>query len=124
MTQKILVIDDEKDICDIIARSLVRHGYYVQCLSTGEQGLKAAVCGDFDLIIVDWTIPEISGARIVKGIRESQEIADRPVIVITGKRDPDFLNQSLDTGADDFLFKPFSMKHLARKVDRLLHAHA
>lgn len=120
---KILVIDDEKDICDIVARSLVRHGYHVQCLTKGDKGLKAARGGDFDLIIVDWTIPELSGAGIVKGIRESQDIADRPIIVITGKRDPDFLNQSLDIGADDFLFKPFSMHLLTRKVDHLLHAH-
>ncbi|MBI2070505.1 MAG: response regulator [Elusimicrobia bacterium] len=118
---KILVIDDEKDIGVIIARCLTRHGYRVHCVTGGKRGLDEAMSGKFDMVIVDWTMPEQSGAEIINQLRASQETHDLPILVVTGKRNPDFLDDSLNVGADDFLFKPFALRHLAKKVGRLLH---
>jgi two-component system response regulator ResD len=109
---KVLVIEDEQKIADIVKSYLQREGYTVTAASTGEAALREIRSG-FDLVILDLKLPDIDGETVCKAIRE---VSDVPVIMLTAKSAEDDRVKGLSMGADDYVVKPFSVRELVARV--------
>jgi DNA-binding response OmpR family regulator len=110
--QKILVIEDEKKISEIVRAYLEKEGYGVVLAAIGNEGLKA-LKENPDLIILDLMLPDIRGEELCSVIRESSEV---PVIMLTAKSGEEDRVKGLGLGADDYVIKPFSPKELVARV--------
>jgi DNA-binding response OmpR family regulator len=109
---KILIIEDEQKIADIVKSYLQREGYNVTAAATGESALREIRSG-FDLVILDLKLPDIDGETVCKAIRE---VSDIPVIMLTAKSAEDDRVKGLSMGADDYVVKPFSARELVARV--------
>ncbi len=119
--EKILVIDDEEDILELVSYNLSREGYEVSCATTGEKGLELAKSSRPDLAIVDLMLPGIPGLEVCRVLRAREETSDLPLIILSAKGDESDVVAGLEIGADDYVTKPFSPKVLlarARAVAR------
>ncbi|MFA6433930.1 MAG: response regulator transcription factor [Elusimicrobiales bacterium] len=110
---RILVIDDEKSIRRFMDASLTAKGYAVLQAKTGQEGAKAAAEGHPDVVILDLNLPDLDGVAVLKKIREFSRV---PVIVLTVKRAEADKELLLDSGADDYLVKPFSLTELLARI--------
>ena len=110
--QKILIIEDEKKISEIVKAYLEKEGFLVILAETGEDGLKLLKQGP-DLIILDLMLPDIQGEELCAVIRENSDI---PVIMLTAKSDEEDRIKGLGLGADDYVIKPFSPRELVARV--------
>ena len=110
--EKILIVEDEKKISDIVKSYLERDGFKVSVAETGQAALHL-VKKDFDLIILDLMLPDIDGETICGSIRE---FSDVPIIMLTAKSAEEDRIKGLGIGADDYVIKPFSPRELAARV--------
>lgn len=117
---KILVVDDEKDIADLISYNLEREGFATIKALDGGKVLAVVKSQKPDLIILDLMLPGMNGLDICKGIRANPEIAHVPVIMLTAKGDEVDKVIGLEIGADDYMTKPFSVKELVARVRTVL----
>lgn len=111
--KRILIIEDDLDIAELERDYLQLNGYKAEIAGDGLQGLKRAVSGVFDVVVVDLMLPGKSGYEIIKEIRKNHEI---PVIVVSAKSEDIDKIRGLDFGADDYLTKPFSPAELAARI--------
>ena len=114
---KIVIIDDEKKITDVIESYLKREGYKVFTAYDGEEGLKLIKKVYPDLLIVDLMLPKLSGEEICREVRKISEI---PIIMLTAKSSEDDIVKGIDIGADDYITKPFSVRELLSRIKGLL----
>ncbi|HBY21447.1 MAG: DNA-binding response regulator [Clostridiales bacterium GWE2_32_10] len=114
MEQKVLVVDDEKAIVDILVFNLQKEGYNVITASDGEEGLNKALNENPDLIILDVMMPKLDGIGVCKQIR--QKNITTPIIMVTAKADEVDKILGLELGADDYVTKPFSVRELMARV--------
>ena len=110
---KILIIEDEEAIADLEKDYLELSDFEVQIEYTGDDGLRAALNGDFDLIILDLMLPGMDGFEVCKTIREEKNI---PIIMVSAKKDDIDKIRGLGLGADDYMTKPFSHSELVARV--------
>ncbi len=120
MTRKILVVDDEKDIVDLISYNLEKEGFSVVKAYDGEVALTLVREKKPDLMILDLMLPGIQGIDVCKLIRGSEEISDLPIIMLTAKGDESDRVLGLELGADDYMTKPFSVRELVARVRTVL----
>jgi len=120
MSDKILVVDDEKDLVELIAYSLLKEGFSVIKAFDGETALNLVRGESPDLMILDLMLPGIQGIEICKRIRRSQEHSTLPIIMLTAKGTELDKVLGLEMGADDYMTKPFSVKELLARVRSLL----
>ncbi|HWR09008.1 response regulator transcription factor [Sporomusa sp.] len=111
--KRILIIEDDMDIAELERDYLQLNGYKADIAGDGLQGLKKAVSGMYDVVIVDLMLPHKDGYEIIKEIRKNQEI---PIIVVSAKDEDIAKIRGLDFGADDYLTKPFSPAELTARV--------
>lgn len=111
---RILIIEDEYSLADAISEALIRENYMVDISYDGEEGLNKALCGIYDIIILDLMLPKINGLEILKYIR-SEKISSY-VIILTAKGELDDKIKGLDKGGDDYMTKPFHIKELLARV--------
>lgn len=111
--EKILIIEDEKNIARMIALELSREGYDCHCAYDGQEGLSKALEKDYDLILLDVMLPALSGFEVLERLRRERDTA---VIMLTARGDIDDRVKGLDLGADDYLSKPFAMRELSARV--------
>lgn len=115
---KILLVDDEVELTDPLSRLLTREGYGVEVATDGESGYDLACSGDYDLLILDWMMPGLSGLEFCRRVRSHQD--PTPVLFLTAKDTLDDRVAGLDAGADDYLVKPFELRELLARVRALL----
>lgn len=117
---KILVIEDDSDIRELIAFHLSREGFAVSEAGDGVQGLQLAKSGRYDLILLDLMLPGISGLEICRALRNDPSHIDTPIIMVTAKGSESDVVAGLELGADDYVVKPFSPKLLVARVKAVL----
>lgn len=113
MDRKILIVDDEKNILEIIAFNLKKEGYQVIKAADGEEGLKKALEEDPDLILLDIMMPKMDGYEVCKKIREKK---NTPIIMLTARAEEVDKVLGLELGADDYVTKPFGVRELMARV--------
>jgi two-component system phosphate regulon response regulator PhoB len=118
---KILVIEDEKDVRDLIIMQLEWEGHEPVAASSGEEAFKVIKNDKVDVIIADWMLPGISGLEICKKIRASKgDLAKTPILMLTARAETADIIRGLDAGADDYITKPFEIPVLMARVKALL----
>lgn len=116
----ILVVDDERELADLVVYNLQRGGYEASVAHDGKQALKAAAKIHPDLVILDVMMPGLSGTEVLTRLRADASTAGVPVILLTAKSEEVDQVVGLTVGADDYVTKPFSMKVLMARVESLL----
>jgi phosphate regulon transcriptional regulator PhoB len=124
MPEKILVVDDEKDLVDLIVYNLEREGFETLRAYDGEEALKAVKAEKPDLVILDLMLPGIQGMDVCSIIRKDRNTAAIPVIMVTAKGDEIDKILGLEIGADDYVTKPFSVRELLARVRAVLRRFA
>lgn len=113
-----LVIEDDPTVATGVARCLATDGFTVETVHDGAEGLRRARAGSFDLIVLDLMLPSMNGFRVCRALREAEDWT--PILMLTAKSGEYDEAEGLDTGADDFLTKPFSTVVLQARVNALL----
>src|SRR5215208_5734028 len=114
---RLLIIEDEEKMARMLARVLREEGYIVETTNDGREGFARASGDSFDLLIVDWMLPERSGVQIVRGLRAAE--VHTPVLMLTARGQVEDRVEGLDAGADDYLPKPFALSELLARVRAL-----
>ena len=120
MKEKILVVDDEKDILELIDYNLSKNGYRVKTVTSGEDALELIKENDYDLIILDLMLPGVDGFDICKIIKSDKQKANIPIVMVTAKADEADKVAGLEIGADHYVTKPFSPRELLAIVKATL----
>ena len=110
--QSILLIDDEEGFRDVIAKSLVKHGFEVLEAADGKEGLRRAAENRPDLILCDLIMPQMNGYEVLAALRCEERLAGIPVIFLTAQSEPAEVRQGMNLGADDYLIKPANIPNL------------
>ena len=121
MGTKILVIDDEMNICEIVRTYFEKEGYEVKTANDGVEGVSYFKMYEPDLVLLDIMMPKKDGWQVCREIRE---ISSKPIIMITAKDDVFDKVLGLELGADDFVVKPFDMKELSARIKAVLRRYA
>ena len=114
---RLLVIDDDVELCSLLKEYLQREGFLVKCEYDGRHGLGEAQKGGYDLIILDVMLPGIDGFEILKRLRESSRT---PVLMLTARGEDVDRIVGLDLGADDYLAKPFNPRELLARIKAIM----
>jgi phosphate regulon transcriptional regulator PhoB len=120
MRTKILVIDDEKDILELVSYNLQKEGFAVATSKNGEEALTLVRKESYDLIILDLMLPGIQGMEFCKILKGSEETSSIPIIMLTAKSEEFDKVLGLETGADDYMTKPFSPRELTARIKAVL----
>ncbi|MEA5511625.1 two-component system response regulator RppA [Crocosphaera sp. UHCC 0190] len=115
---KILLVDDEAELTEPLYHILSREGYEVDVADNGQKGYELALQNTYDLLILDWMLPQKPGIAICQGLRSQGNTT--PVLFLTAKDTLDDRVIGLDAGADDYLIKPFELRELMARVRALL----
>jgi DNA-binding response OmpR family regulator len=116
MTTKIIVIDDDTAVTDLLSVLLRSHGFDVKATNNSVEGLSFIRNEKFDLVILDLMMPEMDGWEICKEVRSFSQV---PIIVLSALNDPSMVASVLDAGADDYLTKPTPSRILVAHINRL-----
>jgi len=120
MAPRILMVDDEKDIVDLVAYNLEKEGYETLKALDGEKALQLVRTKTPDLVVLDLMLPGIQGLEVCKRIRKDPETASIPIIMLTAKGAEIDKIVGLEVGADDYITKPFSVKELLARIKAVL----
>jgi two-component system phosphate regulon response regulator PhoB len=118
--EKILVVDDEEDILELVRYNLAREGYAVTCAASGEAALKSAVSDQVDLIILDLMLPGIDGLEVARRLKQNSGTKDTPIVMLTAKGEEADIVTGLELGADDYVTKPFSPRILIARMKAVI----
>ena len=118
--RKILVIDDEPDIVELVSYNLKKEGFDVASAADGEEALSMIRRGNFDFLILDLMLPGIQGMELCRILRNDPKTAHIPIIMLTAKGEEVDRILGLETGADDYMTKPFSPRELIARVKAVL----
>ena len=122
--EHILVVEDEHDLCEVLAYNLRRERFDVTTAGTGRDGLEAARTGRPDLILLDLMLPDLDGLEVCRLVRQDPRIGSTPIIMLTAKSEETDIVVGLGVGADDYIPKPFSVKELIARVKAVLRRGA
>ncbi|MEJ2079034.1 MAG: response regulator transcription factor [Acidobacteriota bacterium] len=117
---KILVVDDDQDILDLLSFNLNKSGFQCVTAPEGRRGMELALSDDPDLIVLDVMMPGESGVEVLKRLKYEPRTRDLPVIMLTAKSEEVDRILGLELGADDYVIKPFSVRELMLRVQRIL----
>ena len=118
--EKILVVDDEEDILELLRYNLLREGYNVSCAASGEEALRLAQSEIPDLLVQDLMLPGIDGLEVTKILKNDSRTKDIPIVMLTAKGEEADIVTGLELGADDYITKPFSPRVLVARVRAVL----
>ncbi len=118
--EKILVVDDEKDIIELLQYNLEKEGYRISCAYSGEKCLENVKIELPDLILLDLMLPEIDGLDVCKFLKNNPQTSHIPIIMLTAKGEETDIVLGLELGADDYITKPFKVRELLARVKTVL----
>jgi two-component system phosphate regulon response regulator PhoB len=118
--KKVLIIEDEKDLAELLAFNLEKEGFAATCVHDGKLGLEKAGADLPDLILLDLMLPGLLGTEVCKALRKDQRTARIPIIMITAQGDEIDRVVGFEVGADDYIVKPFSMREVALRVKAVM----
>jgi two-component system, OmpR family, phosphate regulon response regulator PhoB len=120
MSPRILIVEDEETLLELLRYNFEKTGYAVEVIANGDQAaarLKEAVP---DLLVLDWMLPGLSGIELCRRLRQANTTRSLPIIILTARGEESDRVRGLDTGADDYVVKPFSVNELLARVAALL----
>ncbi|HEX5442436.1 MAG TPA: response regulator [Pirellulales bacterium] len=117
---RILVVDDEEDLLELIEYNLAKEGYRVTCVGTGEDALREARANPPDLIVLDLLLPNVDGLEVCKLLKNDPRTKHVPIVMLTAKGDEADMVTGLELGADDYISKPFSPRVLTARIRAVL----
>ena len=120
MQPYVLVMEDEDALATLLSYNLEKEGYRVVVASDGEEGMLQIEERLPDLVLLDWMLPKLSGIEVCRRIRGKSETRNMPIIMLTARGEESDRIRGLDTGADDYLTKPFSMSELIARIRAVL----
>lgn len=120
MKVKILVVDDEVAICSMLSLALQTAGYEVESVHDGKDVMAALANTQPDLILLDWMLPGVSGIELARQIKQSPDFNELPIIMLTARTEEDSKVTGLESGADDYVTKPFSIRELISRIKAVL----
>jgi phosphate regulon transcriptional regulator PhoB len=120
MRAKILVVDDEKDILELVSYNLQKEGFQIETFHNGEDALQRIRSDRFNLIVLDLMLPGIQGMELCRTLKSDDETASIPIIMLTAKSEELDKVLGLEMGADDYITKPFSPRELIARVKAVL----
>jgi len=120
MTPYVLVVEDEDALATLLHYNLDKEGYQIGVAGDGEEALTMASERAPDLVILDWMLPKVSGIEVCRRLRGRAETCNVPIIMLTARGEESDRIRGLDTGADDYVVKPFSMVELTARVRAVL----
>ena len=118
--QRILVIEDDTDIRELIRHNLSREGYEVACTSEGEKGLRMVEKERYDLVLLDLMLPGLHGLEVCRRIRSNAALRGTGILIVSAKDEEADIVTGLELGAEDYLVKPFSIRVLLARVRAVL----
>jgi DNA-binding response OmpR family regulator len=118
---RLLVVEDDVRLCDVLRRGLVEQGHIVDVAHDGEEGQNWAQGAPYDAVILDVNLPKRDGLSVVRSLREHQ--VRTPVLILTSRDTPDDVIAGLDAGADDYLRKPFIFGELEARLRTIVRRH-
>lgn len=118
---RLLIVEDEIDLLESLAQFMRESGYAVDTADNGEDGWIKATSWEYDLLVLDWMLPNMNGVELLRRLRQTKKT---PVILLTARDAVDDRIHGLDQGADDYLIKPFSLSELAARVRALIRRAA
>ncbi len=114
---RLLIVEDEPDLLNILAKSLREDGFAVDTAESGNEGLQKALAYDYDLLILDWMLPELNGIDLLINLRRKKAT---PVLLLTARDSVADRVHGLDQGADDYLIKPFNIAELLSRIRAII----
>jgi phosphate regulon transcriptional regulator PhoB len=120
MKTKILVVDDEKDILELITYNLQKEGFHVEVSPDGEDALQKIRTDRFDFVLLDLMLPGMQGTEICRALKSGDDTASIPIIMLTAKGEELDKVLGLEMGADDYITKPFSPRELVARIRAVL----
>ncbi|MCM8787615.1 MAG: response regulator [Candidatus Omnitrophica bacterium] len=119
MIEKILVIDDEENICKLLNAFLEKKGYIVITAKSGKEGLKIAYKHKPDLILLDINMPRIDGFKVLKKLKSNVKTMSIPVIMLTGRGDEESKIKAAAFYSEYYITKPFDLEEIANKINEI-----
>jgi len=120
--EKILAVDDEEDILELLRFNLSREGYQVSCAETGEDALRMARTKPIDLMVLDLMLPGLDGLDVTRKIKNDPKLRHIPIIMLTAKGEEADVVTGLELGASDYVTKPFSPRILVARIKAALRS--
>src|SRR5947207_2097232 len=120
MPARILVVEDDQDIAQLVARYLDKAGYSAEIVGSGREALRRIAAQAPDLVVLDLMLPHVDGLEICRAVRTSEKTSSIPIIMLTARGEESDRIVGLELGADDYLTKPFSPNELVARVRALL----
>lgn len=111
---RILVIEDDRKICEVVSKGLSQEGHTVDCATTGSEGLSLWGANQYDAVVLDRMLPEVGGMEILRQMRQRGD--KTPVLILSAMGKLDDRVAGLETGADDYLVKPFALPELQARI--------
>jgi two-component system phosphate regulon response regulator PhoB len=122
--ERILAVDDEEDLLELVRYNLSKEGYRVTCASSGEQAMREARGNPPDLILLDLLLPSVDGLEVCKLLKNDARTKHVPIIMLTAKSEEADVVTGLELGADDYITKPFSPRVLVARIKAVLRGRA
>ena len=120
MSAHLFIAEDETAIVSLLKYNLEKEGHKISSSENGEEALKLIKDKNPDLILMDWMLPDLSGVEICKQLKKNKKYSDIPIIMLIAKGEEEDKLKAFDTGADDYVTKPFSQKELNARIKSLL----
>jgi len=123
MSVKILIVEDDPDICEILSFNLEQEGYDVEIFHNGQKAMDSLLSTQPDLVLLDLMLPGLNGLEFTRIIRKDENLKNLPVIMITARSEEMDVLHGLEQGADDYITKPFRPKEVIARIKALLRRH-
>jgi two-component system, OmpR family, alkaline phosphatase synthesis response regulator PhoP len=117
---RILIVDDEEDILELVRFHLTREGYDTVCVESGEKALRLAAKEPFDLLVLDLMLPGLDGLEVTQRLKHESSTQSLPIVMLTAKGEEADIVTGLELGADDYIPKPFSPRVLIARIKAVL----